>query len=219
MLEGKIFQFAAHFAHAEAVRDGRVDFERFARDPFAPLRAQTAQRAHVVQPVGQFDDDDADIVHHRQQHLAIAFRLAVFGGEEIDLAEFGDAVDAARDFIAEVLLDVGGGDGGVFHNVVQQAGLDADDVHAHVGEDLRHGERMAHVRLARRAHLARVILRGELIGLFDGREIVFGTRLPNGCEQVVRARAVGSGRRGCRRGRQDRTLRAHVSCTGAVKYF
>ena len=185
MPEGEIFQFAADFAHAEAVGDGRVDFQRLARDALAALGAEIAERPHVVQAVGQLDDDDADIVHHREQHLAIAFRLAILGGEEIDLAQFGDAIDAARDFIAKVLLDVGAGDGGVFDDVVQQSGLDADDVHPHAGEDPRHGERMAHVGLARRSLLSGMILRRELVGLLDGRQIVFGTRFPNGGDQLI----------------------------------
>ena len=63
-------------------------------------RAQRGERPHVVKPVGQFDDDDADIVDHREQHLAIALSLPVFRGGEVDLAEFGDAVDAVRDFRA-----------------------------------------------------------------------------------------------------------------------
>ena len=183
MLESEIFQFAADFAHAEAVRDGRIDFQRLARDALAALGAEAAERPHVVQPVGQLDDDDADIVHHRQQHLAIAFRLAVFGGKEIDLAQLGDAIDAARHFFAEVLLNVGGGDGGVFDDIVQQAGLDADHVHAHVGEDLRHRQRMHQIGLAGRALLAGVIPGREGVGLLDGGDVVFGAVIADSCEE------------------------------------
>ncbi len=133
--ERKVFQFAAHFAHAEPVRDGSVDLERLARDSLLPLGAQARQRAHIVQPVGQLDDDHADVVDHRQQHLAVVLRLAILGRVEVDLAQLGDAVDAARHFIAEVLLDIRRGDAGVFHDVVQQPGLDADRVHAHARKD------------------------------------------------------------------------------------
>ena len=37
VLEGQVFQFAADFAHAQAVRDGRVDLDGLARDALAPL--------------------------------------------------------------------------------------------------------------------------------------------------------------------------------------
>ena len=159
--EREIFQFAADLAHAEAVRDGRVDLQSLARDALPALRAQAAQRPHVVQTVGQLHDDDADVVDHREQHLAVTLRLAVFGRKEVDLAQLGDAVDAARHFVAEILLNVRRGDAGVFDDVVQQSGLDADDIHPHSGQDLRHGKRMAHVGLARSAHLPCVILRCE----------------------------------------------------------
>ena len=123
VLEGQVFQLAAHLAHAQAVRDGRVDLDGLARDALAPLGAEIAQGAHVVQAVGQLDHDDADILHHGQQHLAEALGLAVLGGEEIQLAELGDAVDAARHLLAELLADLLDGDAGILHHVVQQAGL------------------------------------------------------------------------------------------------
>ena len=42
MLEGEIFEFAAHFTHAQPVRDRGVNLERLARDAFAPLQAERA---------------------------------------------------------------------------------------------------------------------------------------------------------------------------------
>ena len=111
-------------------------------------RAQIAQRAHVVDAVGQLDQDDADVLHHGQQHFAEALRLAVFGGVEIELAQLGDAIHAARHFFAELLAHLVDGDAGVFHHVVQQAGLHGDDIHAHVRQDVGHHERVDHVGLA-----------------------------------------------------------------------
>ena len=119
MGEGEIFQFAAHFTHSKAVRDGRIDFESLAGDPLTAFRRQSAERPHVVQAVRQLDDDDADIVHHRQQHFSIVFRLAILGRIKVDLVELGDAIHARRDFFAEQLAELVGGNGGVFHNVVE----------------------------------------------------------------------------------------------------
>ncbi len=95
-----------------------------------------AQRAHVVQPVGQLDNDHAQIIDHGQQHLAEAFGLPVFGGEEIQLAQLGNAVHAARHFFAKGLANLFDGNAGVLHHVVQQAGFQAHHVHAHVGQDV-----------------------------------------------------------------------------------
>ena len=177
VLERQVFQLAAHFAHPQAVRDGRVDFDGLAGDALAPLGAQIAQRAHVVHAVGQLDHDDADILHHGQQHLAEALGLAVFGRVEIELGQLGDAVHAARHFVAEFLAHLLDGDAGVFHHVVQQAGLHGHHVHAHVGQDVRHHERMHHVRLAGIAALPLVVFEGEAEGLFERRQVVFGTVL------------------------------------------
>ena len=65
--------------------------------------AKMLQRAHIVQPVGQLDDDDANVRHHRQQHLANVFRLAVFAIGELDLVDLGDAFDDVRHLLAELL--------------------------------------------------------------------------------------------------------------------
>ena len=78
MLEGEVFKFAAQVAHPEPVRDGREDIHRFLRDALALFRLQELQRAHVVQAVGEFDEHDAHVVNHRQQHLADVFSLLLF---------------------------------------------------------------------------------------------------------------------------------------------
>ena len=69
-------------------------------------RGSALQRAHVVQPVGQLHDDHADVVDHRQQHLADALGLPLLARIEMQLAQLGDAVHAARHFVAELLLDL-----------------------------------------------------------------------------------------------------------------
>ena len=62
------------------MRDRSVNFERFERRVAPFLRRLKIQGAHIVQPVGQFDDDDTDILRHRQQHLADIFRLLLLLG-------------------------------------------------------------------------------------------------------------------------------------------
>ena len=46
------------------------------------LLGQVLQRAHVVQAVGELDQDDADVVDHGQEHLAEVLGLALLGGGE-----------------------------------------------------------------------------------------------------------------------------------------
>ncbi len=132
-----------------------------------------------MQPVRQLHDDDADIVHHREQHLADAFGLPLLARVEMQLAQLGHAVHAARDFFAELLADLIQAEGGVLHRVVQQAGFQAHQVHLHVGQDQRDLERMNHVGLAGLAQLAFVRVGRDPIGFFELRQIVLRTQHPD----------------------------------------
>ena len=122
--EAEILQFAADLSHAEAVRDGRVDVERFAGDLLLAIWLKVFERPHVVQAIGQLDHDDADVVYHGQHHLAQVFGLRFFGGGKIDLADLGDAFDDMRHLLAKLLADFDGCDRGVFDRIVEQSGCD-----------------------------------------------------------------------------------------------
>ena len=70
------------------------------------LGLKVLERAHVVQAVRQFDQHDANVVHHGQHHLAQVFGLLLLARGEVDLADLGDAFDDVRDLFAEFLADV-----------------------------------------------------------------------------------------------------------------
>ena len=125
------------------------------------------ERAHVVQAVGELDDEHAQVAGHRDQHLAHRGRLLGLARVELDALELGDAVDDRRDLAAEVGLDVGERDLGVLDGVVEQGGGDGDLVEADVGDDAGHGERVVDVALAARAQLAAMGLGGDLVGAVD----------------------------------------------------
>jgi ketosteroid isomerase-like protein len=91
--ERQFLQLAVERVQAQAVGDRRIDVERLARDARRFSGAHRVQRAHVVQPVGELDQDDAHVARHRQQHLAEVFRLGLFEALELDAVQLGDAVD------------------------------------------------------------------------------------------------------------------------------
>ena len=155
--ERQLLELVLDLAHAEPVRDRRVDVARLLRDLDPPLLGQMVQRPHVVQPIGQLDQDDADVVDHRQQHLAEVLRLPLLARRELDRAELGDAFDDVGDVGAEQLADPLDRRLGVLDDVVQQPGGDGDDVELHVGEQVGHLERMDQVGLARMADLSLVL--------------------------------------------------------------
>ena len=153
--EGQVLKFAAHLAHAQPVRQRRVDVLRLAGNRLLPIRLQVLQGAHVVQPVGQLDEHHAHIGHHGQQHLAHVFGLAVFAVGKLDFVDLGDALDDVGHLVAKLLGNLFVGGRRVFDRVVQQAGGNGGRVHLHLRQHLGNFKRMNDIRLAGGAHLAR----------------------------------------------------------------
>ena len=176
--ERQVLQLAVDVVQAQPVRDRHVHFHRLGGDAALLGRRHVLERAHVVQAVGQLDQDDAHVRRHRQQHLAEVFRLRFDQALEFDFFELGQAVDEGGDRRAEAfdqlfLLDVL-----VFHHVVQQRGHDGLGVKLPVGADFGDRDRMDNVGFARLADLAEMHLVGKTICFLDlfqfGRGEVFG---------------------------------------------
>ena len=164
VLERQLLELVLDLAHPEPVGDRRVDVARLLRDLDAALLGQVVQRPHVVEPVGELHEDDADVVHHRQQHLAEVLRLPLLARRERDRAELRHPFDDVRDVGAEELLDPLDRRLGVLDDVVEQAGGDGDDVQLHVGEQVGDLERVDEVGLAGVAHLSLVLEGREDVG-------------------------------------------------------
>ena len=79
------------------------------------------KRTHVVEAVGELDEDDPDVVDHRQQHLAEVLGLPLFARRKRNGADFGDPLDDVGDLGAEVLLNLLDRRQRVFDDVVQEA--------------------------------------------------------------------------------------------------
>ena len=157
-LEGEVLELPLERVDAEPVRERRVDLERLAGLLHLLLTAQVLDRAQVVQPVCELDQDDADVLRHRDDHLAVVLGLGVLAALEVDARQLGDAVDELRDLVPELgaeLLEV---DLGVLDDVVQERGCDRLLVQAELGADLRHSERVVDEVLAGAPLLAFVAL-------------------------------------------------------------
>ena len=98
-------------------------------------------------------DEHPQILRHRHEHLAHRRCLLLLARVEPDAFELGDAVDDRGHLVAEVALHVGHGHLGVFDRVVQQGRDHRHLVEADVGHDVRDGERVVDVALARAAAL------------------------------------------------------------------
>ena len=127
---------------------------------------QRVDRAHVVQAVGELDQDDPDVRGHRDHHLAVVLGLGLVAGEG-DAGELRDAVDELGDLVAEALADLVERRARVLDGVVQERGAQRLGVEAQAGADLRHLDRVDDEVLARLAALVGVVLAGEEEGALD----------------------------------------------------
>ena len=116
------------------------------------------QRPHVVQAIGQLHQDDPDVVHHRQQHLAEILGLPLLARRERNGAELGHPFDHVRDVGPEQLLDALDRRLGILDDVVQQTRGDRDDVELHVREQIGDLEGMDQVGLSGVADLPLVLV-------------------------------------------------------------
>ena len=175
--EAQVLELPLDRRDAEAVCERRVDVHGLVRLEDAAVGRQGRQGAHVVQAVGQLDDDDADVAAHGEEHLAQVQRLLGVHRVDLDGGELGDAVDELGHRLAEQAHEVLERGGGVLHRVVQQRG--ADDVLVHVQvvrQDEGDLDGVVDVGLAAAALLVAVELGGEAVGLVDlghllGREV------------------------------------------------
>ena len=170
--EAQFLQFAAQLVHAQAIGDRGVDVQGFAGDAPPLVGRQVAQRAHVVQAVGQLDQHHPQVAGHRQHHLAKVRRLRLLAGVEANLRQLGDGIHQRGHFLAELLGDLRAGGGGVLDDVVQQRRAQRVAVDVQVGEDFGHRQRVGDVGLAGLALLAQMGLRAEGMGAPHGGDVV-----------------------------------------------
>ena len=119
--EGEVFEFLAHLLHAHAAGKRRVDFERLVGGAPARLGRPVRQRAHVVQPVGELDQQHANVVGDREEELAQILGLLGLLGDEFEALQLGQAFDQKPDLVAEQPVDLGAGGVGILDGVVQAA--------------------------------------------------------------------------------------------------
>ena len=104
--EGQLLQLLAHALHAHAAGQRRIDLHRLLGDAQALVLRHMVERAHVVQAVGELDQQHAHVLGDRQQQLAQVLRLLGLLGDEVELLQLGQALDQLADVGAEQLVDL-----------------------------------------------------------------------------------------------------------------
>ncbi len=117
--EGEVFQFTAHQAHAKTVGDRGVNVESFSSDTLLAVGRKIFEGAHVVKTIGEFHQNDANVIDHGEQHFANVFSLTRLGSHQIDTADFRGTLDDASHVRAEHFRDLLDGNSGVFDDIVE----------------------------------------------------------------------------------------------------
>ena len=123
MLEREILEFPLDSLHAQTMRNRSIDFHRLQRFGTLFCLAHELDRPHVVQTVGQLDQDDADVLRHRDEHLAQILHLLLLFGIP-DLTQSGDAVYQIGYGCSELLCNLVVAERGIFNTIVQKSGTD-----------------------------------------------------------------------------------------------
>ena len=141
----------------------------------APVFGDGHKRPHVVETVGQLDDDDADVLGHGEEHLAQVERLLLRKRAHGDVRKLGDAVHELGDLLAKKSLDLLEGGVGVLHGVVKQPRAECVRVGVQVlGQDYGDLDGVVDVGLAALALLAPVVAQRKAVGLLDPLHILGG---------------------------------------------
>ncbi len=172
VLDGDVLQFLLHPPDAQPVGQGGVDLHRLQRLHPALFVGEGSKGAGVVQPVGQLDDDDPDILGHGQQHLADVLRLLPLPGGKGDAPQLGDPVHQEGDLLAELLFDLVQGDVGVLHHVVEEGGNDGIGVHPQFHQDDGGADGVDDIGLPGAAQRPLMGALRQLVGLFDPLHII-----------------------------------------------
>ena len=145
----------------EAVGEGGEDFEGFLGDALLASGGEGSDGAEVVEAVGEFDDEDADVVAGGDEEFE---EIIASGGEVggkvahalVGFFELGGAVNHESDVFAEGGFDLGEGERGIFDGVVKDAGDDGVFVHAPTAKDFLDGDGVDDEGFAGKAGLASV---------------------------------------------------------------
>ena len=172
MFQREILQLFLDTADTQPVRQRRIDLHRLQR--FDPLLFRNAiiQRAHVVQPVGQLDDDNSNILCHGQQHLAYIFRLLLCPAGIRNIGELCHTIHQFGYIAAKLLFYILQRYGSIFHHIMQQPTDDGIRIHAQSYQYYRHFYGMGNIWVTGRTHLSFVRLFCQLIGRSYPRNII-----------------------------------------------
>ena len=165
--EREVFELPLYRVDTEPVREGSVDLERLRRLPELRLALEVGDGPHVVQPVGELDDDDAHVAAHSHDHLPQGLRLRLLQVPGREPLELGDPVHDLRDLVPKPLRQLLFRYARILEDVVQQRGGDGRRIEPQLGQNVGRRERVIDEGLPALADLTPVGGMRGVIGLRD----------------------------------------------------
>jgi hypothetical protein len=141
-----------------------VEVAGLQRNPPLPVRRQKLERPHVVQAVGELDQDDAGVLGNREEQLPVVLDLPLLGRVERKVADLGEAVDDFGYLFSELCLYFVDADASVLYYVVDESTGDGDRIQLQINQDLRDLDAMRYVLVPGKALLPFVRPLAEAIG-------------------------------------------------------
>ena len=166
-----ILQLPLDLLHTKAVGKGRVNVHCLPALLNLLFRRLVLHGAHVVEPVGNFDQHHPDVLAHGHEHLAQILHLRLLGGGEIRPGQLCDALHQLRHGGAEDFFNVLMGGVGVLDAVVEQGAQNGVAVQPHLRHDLGDRQGVDDVGRTVLPLLHLVLLVGVIHGTVDERHV------------------------------------------------
>ena len=174
IFQRQVFQLALYRIQAQAVRQRHVNIDGFGRDFELLVFGHGIQGAHIVQAVGQLDENHAHIVRKGKKNF---FEVLGLQRSRLVLVKddvyFGEPVHNTRHRSTKARFDVGEGVFGVFHHIVQKGAHhrrwpQADVGHHNVGhlqgmKDIGFARLAAGVGMGRHGQVERILNVGAFL--------------------------------------------------------
>jgi hypothetical protein len=179
--ECEILQFSRYVLDAEAMGEGSINLSRLKRDPLLLLRGQGIEGPHIVQPIGEFHEDDTQILADRKDELPKILCLSPqFFSSVFDMRKLCNAFYQEGDFFSKVFCERIGSNRGVFNNIMEQSRRDRTLIQFPLQEGLAGCSDMGKIRIAVFALLSRMRRFGEAVCSGDEPMRVASDVIPEG---------------------------------------
>ncbi len=106
-----------------------------------------------MESVTKLDQNDADIICHRQDHLADTLGLPGFGTPKGQTAQLGHALNNMGNLWAKHFCEFLGSCASVLHNIVEEGSGQTDCVQLQLGQESGHLKGMGQIRFSGKPHL------------------------------------------------------------------